>query len=173
LLAHQRVKPSPVLSALLRHSGSIIVLCFVLAVLRKRAPGWHLVFLDPLLFAVAYTSLIHIAANGARGPLGWALDRPLLKYLGKISYGLYIVHNFAPLPVLAFLGRFPSLLAIPRIQLLLMASWTLALAMLSWHFFEAPINAYKKYFPYIDKTRSPGTAGAGPVRVLKSSETEA
>jgi peptidoglycan/LPS O-acetylase OafA/YrhL len=171
LLAYQRMMPGPLYSAILRRSGSIIAVCFVLAVLRKRAVGWHLVFLDPLLYAIAYACLINIAANGARGPLGWVLSRPTLQYLGKISYGLYIAHNFAPIPVLALLTRFPSLWAIPRIQLFLMAIWTLAVAMLSWHLYEGPLNAFKKYFPYT--RRSVAAPLPAQATVSKSTEKEA
>jgi len=149
LLAYQQRWPGAVDTAFLRRSGIIIGVCFVLAVLRKRMPGGaHLVFLDPLLFAIAYTCLINIAANGARGPLGWVLNRPVLRYLGKISYCLYIAHNFAPLPVRALMARFPALLAIPKGHFLLMGLWTLGVAMLSWHLYEAPINSLKRYFPY-------------------------
>jgi peptidoglycan/LPS O-acetylase OafA/YrhL len=170
LLAYHRITPRPAYSALLRRSGSIVAACFVLAVLRKRAVGWPVVSLDPLLYAIAYTCLINIAADGARGPLGWVLDRPVLRYLGRISYGLYIAHNFAPIPVLALLARFPSLLAIPRIQLFLMACWTLAVAMLSWHLYEAPLNSLKRYFPYSRRSQVPRPAEA---TVSKSIEKEA
>ena len=172
LLAYQRRLPGPTYSAILRRSGIIIAVCFMLAVLRPRAPaGWHLVFLDPLLYAIAYACLISIAANGARGPLGWALSLPLFRYLGKISYGLYIAHNFAPIPVRALLARSPSLLAIPRVELFLMAIWTLTVAMLSWHLYESPINAFKKYFPYT--RRSQVAALTAQATVSKSIEKEA
>ena len=164
LLAYYRRAPIPFSRALLRWSGLVIVACFWLAVLRKRLAGWPLVFLDPLLFAVAYTCLVHIAANGARGPLGWVLNQPLLRYVGRVSYGFYLAHNFAPLPVGAFLASYPSLLTIPRIQLLLMAIWTMAAAMLSWHLFEAPINGLKKRFPYVRPAGGPAIAARSSAR---------
>jgi peptidoglycan/LPS O-acetylase OafA/YrhL len=148
LLAYYRRMPNAVSAANLRWSGTVIAACFAMAILRKRLPGWHLVFLDPLLFAVAYTALINIAANGARGPLGWVLNQPLLRYVGRISYGLYLAHNFAPLPAQEVLARYPSLLTIPRIQLVLMAIFTMLAAMVSWHCLESPVNGLKKYFPY-------------------------
>lgn len=157
LLSYQNRVPNAVAAAILRRSGAVIAVCFAMAVIRKRMPGWHLVFLDPLLFALAYTCLINIAANGARGPLGWVLNQPLLRYAGRISYGLYLAHNFAPLPVRELVARYPSLLMIPRIQLVLMAIWTMLVAMLSWHCFEAPINGLKKYFPYARRRGSQET----------------
>ena len=156
LLAYHKRVPYPAYTAVLERSGIVIAACFVMAVLRKRAPAeWQLVFLDPLLFAIAYTCLINICATGARGVLGWILNQPLLRYMGTISYGFYIAHNFAPLPVQAVLVRYPALLAIPRVQLVMMALWTLTVAMLSWHFFEAPINAMKKHFPYTARRAHP------------------
>jgi peptidoglycan/LPS O-acetylase OafA/YrhL len=148
LLSYQNHVPNVAVAAVLRRSGAVILACFAMAVIRKRMPGWRLVFLDPLLFAIAYTCLINIAANGARGPLGWVLNQPLLRYAGRISYGLYLAHNFAPLPVRELLVHYPSLLAVPRIQLVLMAVFTMSVAMLSWHCVEAPLNGLKKYFPY-------------------------
>ena len=172
LLAYQNRSPNAAFAAILRRSGTIIVACFLLAVLRKRMPGWHLVFLDPLLFAIAYMCLINVAANGARGLAGRVLDQPLFRYAGRISYGLYIAHNFAPLPVQELLVRFPALLAVPRIQLVLMTIWTMAVAMLSWHFFEAPINALKKHFPYA-RRRAGLPARVGEASAWKPSATEA
>jgi len=171
LLAHYRRVPDIVQPAILRWSGTIIVACFAMAVVRKRLPGWRLVFLDPLLFAVAYACLINIAARGARGALGWVLNHPLLRYAGRISYGLYLAHNFAPLPVGALVAGHPWLLMIPRSHLLLMALWTMLVAMVSWHCFESPLNGLKKHFPYTRRR-------VGPTRIeeatsWKSSAREA
>ena len=154
LVAHQHRAPGVMYSTFVRLRWPIIVACWALTVLRRRTPAdLHLVFLDPLFLAVAYASVVSLAADRVRGPLGWILDRPGLQYLGKISYGLYVIHNFAPIPIQAFLRRFPGLLVIPRVNVLLMGVWTLALAMLSWHLFEAKINALKKHFPYSPRSR--------------------
>jgi peptidoglycan/LPS O-acetylase OafA/YrhL len=172
-LAHHHRVQEPIYTAVLRRGGMVIAVCFALAVLRKRAGAdWHLVFLDPLLFAIAYMCVINIAANGARGALGWILNQPLLRYAGRISYGLYIAHNFAPLPVGELLARYPGLQTIPRIQLVLMAMWTMLVAMLSWHCFEAPINGLKKYFPYSRRRVASGIQ-ADVATAWKSSATEA
>lgn len=69
-----------------------------------------------------------------------ALDSPWwlkatwpLRYLGTISYGIYLWH----LPVLLTLHDFPWLG--PERALPIVISLTLALAMFSWHFFEKPL----------------------------------
>jgi peptidoglycan/LPS O-acetylase OafA/YrhL len=67
-------------------------------------------------------------------------------YLGKISYGLYVFHNFCygvdvPLvEALPWLGVVPGPVLVFAVVVLL--------ASLSWHLFEAPINRLKDWVPY-------------------------
>jgi peptidoglycan/LPS O-acetylase OafA/YrhL len=98
----------------------------------------------PLLF----TPLISSAADGFTGVLGFFLTRRSILYIGRISYGIYIYH----LPVQWVIGFKASKWLnglpwfIPHSLLLLVA--TIALAALSWHLFERPINQLKRLFPY-------------------------
>jgi Acyltransferase family len=79
-------------------------------------------------------------AHGFGGMFGRILSQPLLQYIGRISYGIYVIHY----PVI-WLGHylyqwFPQPF---RHSFLLVAACvivTLGLAMLSWHFIEGPIN---------------------------------
>ena len=48
------------------------------------------------VMVVSFTLLISGAATGFRGPVGWVLSHPLLTGVGKISYGIYLIHNFTP-----------------------------------------------------------------------------
>jgi len=77
-------------------------------------------------------------------------------YLGRISYGLYILHPFMPgiverlirflrLPSLAPLG--PTFVGVFNLFALIAA------CSLSWHFFEKKINNLKRFFPYVSPTR--------------------
>ena len=66
-------------------------------------------------------------------------------YLGSISYGLYMFNNFAGFVVYDLL-HFPRLPIFS--QLPLFAATTIALAVMSWHFFEKPINDRTRHFPY-------------------------
>lgn len=99
------------------------------------------------VLGLAFCVLIDGAAAGFTGSLGKLLNLRPLQYVGKISYGLYIFHNFAGIPtafVLAQLGIAQPFTGLP---VLLNAFFTATLAALSWHCFERPINELKKYFP--------------------------
>jgi len=104
------------------------------------------------------------AAIGFRGPLGWVLDRSLLQYLGKISYGLYVYHWFVPKIALTFAERTGVVLpASEWLQFMLYSTISIFIAMVSWHVMEQPILALKKKFSYqrLPEVRIPHqTAGA-------------
>jgi peptidoglycan/LPS O-acetylase OafA/YrhL len=74
-------------------------------------------------------------------PLGWTPVR----YIGKISYGIYLFHPFVKLIILYLFVAFniqvpPTSLG----QFLLFSSGSILIASLSWHFFEHPINSLKE-----------------------------
>lgn len=89
--------------------------------------------------------LIVAAANGATGLVGAILNFKPFQYLGIISYGLYVFHSFAPFVLyhLAGVPKLPLPLKLPAFGL-----FTIAVAAVSWHFFEKPLNDLKRYFPY-------------------------
>jgi peptidoglycan/LPS O-acetylase OafA/YrhL len=118
--------------------------------------GWHFP-LQPdqqawnimsLALTLLFTPLISRAADGFTGVTGFFFMRRSIQYIGRISYGIYIYH----LPVQwmitskasGWLNGLPGF--IPPSAVLLVA--TIALAALSWHFFESPINRLKRRFPY-------------------------
>lgn len=114
--------------------------------------------------------LVYSAAAGFRGPFGRLLQSPPLNYLGKISYGLYVIHNFAismSLGLIAWLGHpgwLEKIYAIPTFRMIGFAGLTIGLAALSWHVFEKPLNNLKRKFPY---------AAGGKFTSTISSKTEA
>ncbi len=99
--------------------------------------------------------LVYSAAEGFRGPFGWLLQSAPMNYLGKISYGLYVIHNFAismSLGLIAWLGHpgwLENFYAIPVFRMLGFAGLTIGLAAMSWHIFEKPLNDLKRKFPYV------------------------
>ena len=100
--------------------------------------------------------LIDRAADGFGGPVGRLLGLRGLRYLGRISYGLYVLHNFAPFAVDAAAAG----LGLPRplrwARLGAEVAFTLAAAALSWHLFEAPLNRLKRFVPYRPKPTAAG-----------------
>jgi peptidoglycan/LPS O-acetylase OafA/YrhL len=89
------------------------------------------------------------ASIGIDGPIGKLLEARLLLYLGTISYGIYVYHNF----IHYFLDRpeitnIVVLLHARSLTIPLICAVTIFVAALSWHFFERPINNLKRYFNY-------------------------
>jgi peptidoglycan/LPS O-acetylase OafA/YrhL len=103
------------------------------------------IYVVTALFAVW---LIGSAAKGFKGPFGWFLRCPPIVYIGRISYGLYVIHMFVP-TMLEHLA--------PSLKLTDDKNWkyffsctaiSIVLASISWFAFEAPINRLKRYFEY-------------------------
>ena len=105
------------------------------------------------LDAIGHTGLVLFygwivirAAEGFGGAVSAVLRFKPITYLGKISYGIYIYHFFAP--------RIVSALGIDSLhngvtgRLAAYSIVTLVIAALSWHAFEAPINGLKRWVPY-------------------------
>lgn len=110
---------------------------------------------------------VWLTVRGLRGPVGWVLNWAPLVYLGKVSYGLYILHPFMPGIVVRVFGfvRLPN--AIPRGHISLFVlnlAALIAVCSLSWHFFEKRINDLKRFFPYVSPHPVPGLKDAGDAR---------
>ncbi len=116
--------------------------------------------LQRLLFSVIAFWLIARAVVGFKGWFGWFLENPVVLYFGRISYGLYLYHNFVfnayhtppthPVArLLAWIGAWePGLPDSMPFRLALFFSLTVGLATVSWYVIEKPINGLKRYFAY-------------------------
>ena len=117
----------------------------------KSGPGWAMC----KEFAVIslFVSITLGAAQGFKGAAGRLLSSRPMVYVGQISYGLYLFHNFIPY----FTGKLLQHFEIGELNPVLLLSINtfvlLALSTASWHFFESRLNRYKKHLPYIAVTR--------------------
>jgi peptidoglycan/LPS O-acetylase OafA/YrhL len=93
------------------------------------------------------------AADGDRGIVGELLEAPPMVYLGRISYGVYVLH----LIVLYLVDRALHHWLVPEfwqrsyawfVLSLFTGLTTLLLAMISWYRMERPINRLKHRFRY-------------------------
>jgi peptidoglycan/LPS O-acetylase OafA/YrhL len=98
-------------------------------------------FSNDLLVGTFYAWAVLQAALGVDGALKPVLDSAVLQYIGRISYGLYLVHNWVPDIVLKYFGPLPKAEAGPIVLAL-----TFGVCIMSWHFFEKPISGLKRYF---------------------------
>ncbi|UHG89720.1 acyltransferase family protein [Spirosoma oryzicola] len=104
--------------------------------------------------------LIGRAVLGFGGPIKWLLENPVSQYMGKISYGLYLYHNFVfnvyhtrPTHFTIRAWRritdvLPFLNSSYIFQFSFYLALTLVIASLSWYLIEKPINNLKDRFSY-------------------------
>jgi peptidoglycan/LPS O-acetylase OafA/YrhL len=110
----------------------------------------------PVISTVGYTAiailcacLVYCAQQG-RGWIAAVCNQAGLRFFGRYSYGLYIYHGL--LVVFLFPLVYPvqrlvhSVLLGSILYLVLSLGLTLGIAMVSYHFFEAPILGLKKRF---------------------------
>jgi peptidoglycan/LPS O-acetylase OafA/YrhL len=110
-----------------------------------------------LLCTLSAASLVSRAASGIGTGFGRFLEWRPVRYVGSISYGLYIYH----LPVFILIGKRGWLAAL----------LTLVVASVSWRFFEKPINDLKRYFEYPrQQARAPSVAAPAAVQRLARRE---
>jgi len=97
-------------------------------------------FGTPLLLDLGFTALVASAVLCPDSALGRVLGAPPLLAIGRVSYGIYLLH----VPVLGLLRRAaPGLIERPGLlfPVALLASW--GLARLSYRYFEGPLLALK------------------------------
>jgi peptidoglycan/LPS O-acetylase OafA/YrhL len=100
------------------------------------------------LVSLPFAWLVWHSSQGFRGPFGQFLSAGPVIYLGKISYGIYVLHTFVPGMLLSAgvqPGRLPQ--GIEAFGLLSVLA-TITLASLSWYMLERPANQLKTKFKY-------------------------
>jgi peptidoglycan/LPS O-acetylase OafA/YrhL len=103
----------------------------------------------PTILALFYVWLVSRAAEGFRGTLGKILELKPLVFVGKLSYGLYVIHYFM-IPLFGKIFEYFNVTdTIPlSVAILLKTLATFAIAIPSWFWFEKPINDLKHRFGY-------------------------
>jgi peptidoglycan/LPS O-acetylase OafA/YrhL len=106
------------------------------------------------------------ASKGAATMWGNLLENPYLRAVGRVSYGIYVIHAFAPLiwnwimysapipgyRVMMRLGVPAEYYSNPVSERLAWVGLTTGLVLLSYRFVEVPLNGLKRHFPYIAAT---------------------
>lgn len=103
--------------------------------------GAYRYYFNDMTCSVLFLWVIINASVGFKGLLGVFFDNKALQYVGRISYGLYLTHNFVPDILVKYFGEMPRIVLGP-------ASITVSLVIcaLSWRFYEQPILRLKDRF---------------------------
>jgi peptidoglycan/LPS O-acetylase OafA/YrhL len=97
--------------------------------------------------SLVFVVLIEKTARGFTGRTKAVMENPVILYIGKISYGLYVYHNFMLAIVLYFLLKKTNTPDY-RLVALLSTIFTFVTAILSWHLIERPIARLKNRFRF-------------------------
>jgi peptidoglycan/LPS O-acetylase OafA/YrhL len=114
--------------------------------------GFHLLpKLDQTFAAFCFGWLVYTAANGFGGAFGSLLQAGPIVYLGRISYGIYVLHMFAIDALELLIRQLHLPAAIMDHGLLrapILAVLTIGIASVSWYLYEKPLNDLKRLWPY-------------------------
>ncbi len=119
-------------------------------------------FLIPTSVCLIFTWIIWRARVGFSGAIGSALMSPPLVGIGRVSYGIYVLHPIAiflwhwflftaPVPgyrIFARIGIPKSVYENPITEISVGLTLTAFMVTISWHFLESPCNELKHRFPY-------------------------
>ncbi len=132
--------------------GGAIVTCVVQPLIAGTMAGKLLAITNDTWLGFIFAWVVYACSIGVRGVPGQLLQLPPILYLGRISYGIYVLHLFVPAALQKLAADFG--VSYPTNHVLLSVVYTtitIVLASLSWRFFEKPINDLKRHFPYVEK----------------------
>jgi peptidoglycan/LPS O-acetylase OafA/YrhL len=142
----------------------------VLSWLVSGRQGYFRYMTNDALLSMFFAWVILNTAIGWRGIAGRIMDNAALQYVGQISYGLYLVHNWMPKVVESLFGPLPKWEAAPIVVIA-----TFAVCAASWHLLEKPALSLKKYFaapgidaPTVSPAQRPAPAEASELALAVS-----
>jgi peptidoglycan/LPS O-acetylase OafA/YrhL len=141
-----RARVSSILSKVILPVG--IVILAALTLFKGSDSHWWL----SLLFTdvgVAFVCcwLVFRGTGGFTGIVGRLLSLRVIRYIGKVSYGVYVYHPLVPGTFTFLAGTINfSFSQFTITGFFLCTFGTLLLSSLSWHFVEKPINDLKRHF---------------------------
>ena len=114
-------------------------------------PGFTNSFIDGMfnnfLTSLIYFFVVGIAAqNKFKGVLKYTLENKIAIYIGKISYGIYIIHNFASEIFYNFLARKLPPTDHQSVRIMYWVIITIVLSSISWYIVEKPFLRLKRFF---------------------------
>jgi len=110
---------------------------------------------------ITFRLLLYILYENNIKVLNVILNNSVLIFVGKISYGIYLIHTIGPwlldvifkkleligIDVIGFYDFFPIEIQ-TSLDLIIQLCLVVLLAWISWTFYEKPILSYKKLFMY-------------------------
>ncbi|MEO5761359.1 MAG: acyltransferase [Vicinamibacteria bacterium] len=117
-------------------------------------------------FGMIALVLVHLATSSESSFPRRALEWAPLRFIGRISYGIYLYHLFL-IAIGRQIARSYNVAPLDRglSMFLIYSAVSIVLATLSWYLIEAPINRQKRHFPY------PPSAGRAEPALLTAGET--
>jgi peptidoglycan/LPS O-acetylase OafA/YrhL len=95
------------------------------------------------LLAIFFATLVAVCVRWSGSKVTRALRIESLMYLGSISYMMYLIHVPLYVAVGVALARIGAVAHLAIVQEVLAIGFTIALAALSWKYFESPILKFK------------------------------
>ncbi|WP_337042198.1 acyltransferase family protein [Emticicia sp. 17c] len=137
---------------------SLLIYIAVVIISKQISTGQNIITIVFLRFfeSVLSVFLVGNAAYSFSGFMQKLLENPISVYLGRISYGLYIYHNFVynfyhsspSHPTVKLLNKLPFIAQHLPLKMLFLYMLTVLVATVSWYLIEKPINKWKDKFGY-------------------------